>query len=626
MSPRSVPTVAEESRPALIDQIARIKALLATSGKPTQPVTEAPSTLMHLAKKLGLSAFECDVLMLTAAVELDAEAAALVADRNGGDSRPSFALALAVLPDPHWDALTPERPLRRWGLVELGVGAHLTSRPLSVDEHILHHLTGLADATILLDGLARTPYAVTLLTESQGEIAEELVATSASVGGPILIRLEGADTDARRAVAHRVAQLMGRELLEVCDGVLPEHTLSKVATVLDREAMLGDRVLLTDHPGLLGLLECPIVVSTADAEQGVPDQRRSVLTRSCPLPDVAEQLTVWANVIPSPSEAVQDAINQIAHHYRLSARAVQTIAAEWSAAPTDHDESAADLRRLARERSRVGLGSLAERIETRATSEDLVLPPGQKAMLDEIARHLRFRGQVYDDWGFAEKSARGLGITALFAGESGTGKTMAAETIARTLDLDLFRVDLAQVVSKYIGETEKQLARLFDRAESSGAVLLFDEADALFGKRTEVRDSHDRYANLEVSYLLARMESYRGLAILTTNLRSNVDSAFTRRLRFVIQFPFPDEASRAEIWRRTLPDRAPTEGLDFNALARLQVPGGSIRSIAVAAAFAAADDQSPIRPEHILHAATIEYAKAERSLTSTEVAALAGRP
>ncbi len=186
-------------------------------------------------------------------------------------------------------------------------------------------------------------------------------------------------------------------------------------------------------------------------------------------------------------------------------------------------------------------------------------------------------------------------------------------------------------MSKYIGETEKNLAILFDKAEASGAVLLFDEADALFGKRTEVRDSHDRYANLEISYLLARMESYRGLAILTSNLRSNVDQAFLRRLRFVIQFPFPDEVSRAEIWRRTLPDRAPREDLDFEALARLQVSGGSIRSIAVAAAFAAAAAGSPIRPEHILHAATIEYAKAERSLTATEVAALdsnrgGGRP
>jgi vesicle-fusing ATPase len=194
--------------------------------------------------------------------------------------------------------------------------------------------------------------------------------------------------------------------------------------------------------------------------------------------------------------------------------------------------------------------------------------------------------------------------------------------LAGELGLDLYRIDISATVSKYIGETEKNLRRLFDAAEASGAVLLFDEADALFGKRGEVKDGHDRYANLEVAYLLQRMESYRGLAILTTNLRSNVDRAFLRRLRFVVQFPFPDAEQRAEIWRRTLPAAAPTERLDPDALARLTVAGGSIRSIALSAAFAAAEEGTAVGPAHVLHAAQVDYAKAERALTDSETEGL----
>jgi SpoVK/Ycf46/Vps4 family AAA+-type ATPase len=232
---------------------------------------------------------------------------------------------------------------------------------------------------------------------------------------------------------------------------------------------------------------------------------------------------------------------------------------------------------------------------------------------------VRQRARVYETWGFAQKSNRGLGISALFAGASGTGKTLAAEVLANELNLDLYRIDLSQVVSKYIGETEKNLRRVFDAAESGGAVLLFDEADALFGKRSEVKDSHDRYANIEVSYLLQRMEAYRGLAILTTNMKSALDSAFLRRIRFIVNFPFPDAGQRAEIWRRIFPPATPTDGLDAARLARLNVAGGNIRNIALNAAFLAADAREPVRMQHLLRAAKIEYAKLEKTLSTGEV-------
>ena len=223
---------------------------------------------------------------------------------------------------------------------------------------------------------------------------------------------------------------------------------------------------------------------------------------------------------------------------------------------------------------------------------------------------------MYEDWGFGHGQARGLGIAALFAGESGTGKTMAAEAIAHAARLDLYRIDLSSVVSKYIGETEKNLARLFDAAEASGAILLFDEADALFGKRSDVKDSHDRYANIEVAYLLQRIESYRGLAILTTNMKNALDRAFLRRLRFIVQFPFPDAQAREQIWQRQFPRHAPLGRIDFPALARLQLTGGSIRSVAIQAAFRAADAGRAIDHGLVIEAAQVEHAKLERTMSA----------
>jgi SpoVK/Ycf46/Vps4 family AAA+-type ATPase len=273
-----------------------------------------------------------------------------------------------------------------------------------------------------------------------------------------------------------------------------------------------------------------------------------------------------------------------------------------------------------RSQARQRLDDLAQRLETQASWEDLVLPEAQGLVLRDISAHVRQRLKVYETWGFGKQGSRGLGISALFAGTSGTGKTMAAEVIAKELRLDLYRIDLSTVVSKYIGETEKNLRRIFDAAEEGGAILLFDEADAIFGKRSDVKDSHDRYANIEVSYLLQRMESYRGLAVLTTNLKSAIDTAFMRRIRFVVQFPFPDLEQRSEIWRRSFPKIAPTQNLDFTKLGQLHIAGGNIRNTALNAAFIAADANEAIQMKHILHAAQSEYSKLEKQLTESETA------
>jgi SpoVK/Ycf46/Vps4 family AAA+-type ATPase len=301
----------------------------------------------------------------------------------------------------------------------------------------------------------------------------------------------------------------------------------------------------------------------------------------------------------------------LATQFDLSAANIRAAAAQ-AASPEDLWDSC-------RSQARPRLDDLAQRIETRAGWSELVLPTPQMATLREISAHVRRRAQVYETWGFAEKCMRGLGISALFAGASGTGKTLAAEVLANELRLDLYKIDLSHVVSKYIGETEKNLRRVFDAAEEGGAILLFDEADALFGKRSEVKDSRDRYANIEVSYLLQRMEAYRGLAILTTNMKDAIDPAFLRRIRFLVQFPFPDMAERIEIWRRMFPERTPVDGLDVSRLAKLHVAGGNIRNIALNAAFLAADSGEPVRMSHVLRAARTEYAKIEKPLTPAEI-------
>jgi SpoVK/Ycf46/Vps4 family AAA+-type ATPase len=244
-----------------------------------------------------------------------------------------------------------------------------------------------------------------------------------------------------------------------------------------------------------------------------------------------------------------------------------------------------------------------------------------RAQLYDLANQVQQRWKVYEAWGFGAQLGRGRGITALFAGASGTGKTMAAEIIAAQLGLDLYRIDLAGVVSKYIGETEKNLRRVFDAAERSGSILFFDEADALFGTRTEVRDSHDRYANVEINYLLQRMEDYRGLAILATNRRAALDGAFLRRLRFVIDFPFPVASDRRRIWERVFPAQAETDGVEYASLSRLELTGGNIRSIAVNAAFLAASERTPIGMPHLMRAAAREYTKLAKPISAAEFGA-----
>jgi hypothetical protein len=407
--------------------------------------------------------------------------------------------------------------------------------------------------------------------------------------------------------------------------------LDLLVRLWERDARLGATALLIDctrfdggEPArehavdrLLEVCAAPLLVAGASGRQ---PRGRPVAVFDVPPSSAVEQRGVWTAALGELADGLNGTVDRLVSQFSLSPAQIRDSCAQAQAGQmADGGDAAAALWEACRGQAQFSGGDLAVRVEAVAGWDDLVLPEAQARVLREIALQVTSRFRVYETWGFGRASSRGLGITALFSGPSGTGKTMAAEVLARHLRLDLCRIDLSQVVSKYIGETEKNLGRVFDGAEPGGAVLLFDEADALFGKRSEVRDSHDRYANIEVSYLLQRMEAYRGLAILTTNLREALDPAFERRLRFLVSFPFPDEGARAEIWRRAFPPAAPTEGLDIGRLARLDATGGSIRNIALGAAFRAAADDRPVRMADLAEAARSEYAKLHRPLTEAEI-------
>jgi vesicle-fusing ATPase len=635
--PAREPTAAELEQGPLVAEVERVRVLLEAyrDGTPSSPRAVRDENgfepaVDRVARTFGLSAFERSLLLLAAAVELDGNVAALAAAvQHGTDPRPTFGLALAALPGAHWDALAPGSPLRRWHLLELAPGPTLGSSPLRVDERILHYLTGIDSPDARLDGVVVAGARHIPLAPSQRRLARDLARTVAVAGPRVAITIDGDDGDALAGVARELAAALGLTALVVRSAALPAAgpELARLARLADREALLLDGLPVVEAgdgseaavSSFLDALEAPVVAVVGERVPRTPG--RVSLHREVGLPEPNEARALWAAALGEPrARALARPVEEVAQHFRLGAAAVDAVARELAA--TGGDDPAGTLRRLCRERARVGLEGLAHRIDGIATWDDLVLPDGHMELLHEIVRHVRHRTQVYERWDFGARTARGLGVTALFAGESGTGKTLAAEVLAGELGLDLYRIDLAATVSKYIGETEKNLRRLFEAAEASGAVLLFDEADALFGKRGEVKDGHDRYANLEVAYLLQRMESYRGLAILTTNLRSNVDRAFTRRLRFVVQFPFPEPEQRAEIWRRTFPAAAPLDGVEPERIARLAVSGSSIRSIALSAAVAAAEEGAAIGPVHLLHAARVEYAKADRTLTDAELEVL----
>jgi hypothetical protein len=598
---------------------------------------EPPPALETLCAMFGLSTFERDVLLLCAGVELDSAFAACcaAAQDDAGRASPTFGLALAVLPDAHWSALNPASPLRRWRLIEVGSGEALTTSPLRISERVLHYLAGVQHLDESLEGFLAPVRLPTELPPSQHALAQritDLWSGADETSSLPVIQLCGSEGSGKETVAAAACAALGLGLYAMRAEDVPSSPAEREALsrLWEREAVLSRSVLLVDCDRMEGAELARAPVPFVEGAQGmvfvtaldpVRLPRRRLVRLDVRGPSPAEQRSLWQSVLGPSAAELNGKLGEITTQFSLGPQDIRAAGAEALDALSRRSgtELGTILWEACRSQARTHLDDLAGRIEPAAAWEDLILPDPQKNALREIVANVRQRARVYDAWGFAGKGARGLGISALFAGASGTGKTMAAEVLAGELRLDLYRIDLSQVVSKYIGETEKKLRRVFDAAEEGGAVLLFDEADALFGKRSEVKDSHDRYANIEVSYLLQRMESYRGLAILTTNMKGELDPAFLRRLRFVVRFPFPDAYQRARIWERIFPADTPTEGLDVDKLAKLNVAGGNIRNIALQSAFLAADEGVPVRMAHLMRAAYTEYAKLEKPLTDAEI-------
>jgi hypothetical protein len=595
--------------------------------------------LHRLARDCELDDLDVDLLVVALAPDVDHRFERLYGYLHDDVTRRRASIGLALeLAGLHpadvaaRDRFGPQGPLVEAGLVAVDDGDRpFLTRALRVPDRVAGHLLGgeIPDPSVV--GLLVEP--VPLLVEDDGGLGRVLAPDRD--GDPLLVYVVEEAGASGRSYAAAVLAAAGRPALvadlERLEREPPVAGLIVTARTLAREARLTGSVLVAgpvDHlaergPELVRVLAelgVPLVLTgRRHWEPAWSRQVPVVVTARAPLDE--ERARVWRAFLDgrvAPGLDPADATTQ----FRLTPEQVADAAttavnqARLTGLPVDGP----GLRRGARSRNGAGLERKARRIEPSVGWDDLVLPPPSLEGLQDLALRVRHRDQVLSDWAMRPGGGRGRGVTALFAGDSGTGKTMSAEVISGHLGLDLYVIDLATVVDKYVGETEKNLERVFTEADGVNGVLLFDEADAIFGKRSEVRDAHDRYANIETAYLLQRMETFDGLAILTTNLRANLDDAFTRRLDAIVDFPLPDEEHRRVLWERCLGDALPRDDdvdLDFCAR-QFELAGGHIRSIALTAAYLAAGRGAPVRMADLMAATQREYRKLGRLVVRAE--------
>jgi SpoVK/Ycf46/Vps4 family AAA+-type ATPase len=470
-----------------------------------------------------------------------------------------------------------------------------------------------------------------------GEAVERL---SHVIQGGTIVSCWGSDLARQEAAGRLIAARERRPLLQVTMETAAQEDLSAIRLIrlVQRDArLLGAIPFITGWDVCLGKNGAPptdlvdelclhpgtvIVSGTKPWQPRGVDRMRNIVSLEFSIPVYSHRLATWQGYLGEDSNEGELDVVSVAGQFVLTASQTRDAiaSARDRASQRGTPLETEDLFAAARLHSSPRLAGLARKINPRFGWEDIVLPVDRITQLREIVNTVRMRPQVLEEWGVGKKLASSSGVTVLFAGEPGTGKTMAAEIIARELGLDLYKIDLSSVVSKYIGETEKNLERIFDEAESSNAILFFDEADALFGKRSEVKDAHDRYANIEISYLLQRMEAYDGVTILATNLRANLDEAFTRRLQFAVDFPFPEENDRLRIWSALFPASVPKDKeIDFSLLAqRFKMAGGNIRNVIVSAAYLAASDGKQVTMSHLMHGTRRELQKMGRLIDETD--------
>ncbi|MFI6151198.1 AAA family ATPase [Kitasatospora sp. NPDC051170] len=634
--------------PEAVERILASDAAVRTAGAAAGATSAAPpppgTRLARLADAFGLLPVDLDLLTVALAPDLDRRFEQLYGYLNDDLTRrrPTIGLALALCALPSAGAgrfrLSARSPLVAGGLLEVADPERpLLSRELRVPDRVAAHLLGDDEPDAALAGIAHraTPAGAenglpalsgfTYLLDRSGHAAPRALAALAADGPPPLA-VDAAALGALTAHGHRdLVRALAREARLTGAGVvlgpldrLDPQRPERAALVRD----LCDR--LDGHPLIL---HGPQTWDPAWAHH-------SPVTLTLPPPDTRERARQWALALAhalaaagaaagtAPDEERTNELTEAVAAHRLdreqleraASLAVRTAAAEGRALRPD------DLRAAVRAQNAAGLARLARRIEPGVGWDDLVLPAPTAGRLRELVLRARHRDQVLGSWRMRPGGGRGHGVIALFAGESGTGKTMSAEVVAAELGMELYVVDLSTVVDKYVGETEKNLERVFTEAAQVNAVLLFDEADALFGKRSQVKDAHDRHANVETAYLLQRLESFDGIAVLTTNLRANLDEAFTRRIDVIAEFPLPDETQRRLLWDRCLGPHLPRkDDLDLDFCARaFELSGGSIRACAVSAAYLAAGTGAPLGMAQLVAAIVGEYRKLGRLVLESE--------
>ncbi len=638
---------------AFADEFARAEAQAQTLTKQAQRQKQ-PLRLRHLAEAFGLDRFDLDVFLVCMATTLDLRYERLYGylQDDVTRKRPSINLILDLLSDGglsrlnHWAHFGPDAPLFKSRLLERIADSHkpsLLTQTLYPSEAVVTWLMGhyqppaeLGEHATLAtsDNDTLTPLADILLPPPPAPRSTPPASSAIHV-------FTGPDTLAQEVAAQRLASQSKQPLLSVnlAEAVREDRTALRVIRLAARDARLTGALLFLQgwdscfqdgapppdvlaeactHPGPI------ILAGRAEWQARGLARDRGLQVQTFPIPSYAQRKALWQYFLlhtPAPTHLADAPIaagelNPLAGQFNLNSGQIRdaVMAARDAAALQGEDVTPALLFAAARAHSNPNLAALARKIVPRYGWDDIILPEDQRAILRELIATVRGRPIVLEEWGVGRKLAASAGVTVLFAGPPGTGKTMSAEIIASELGLDLYKIDLSTMVSKYIGETEKNLERVFKEAETSNAILFFDEADAVFGKRSEVKDAHDRYANIEISYLLQRMEAYDGVTILATNLRANMDEAFKRRLQFVIDFPFPDEADRLRIWQTLFPVEVPrADDVDLAKMAKqYKLAGGSIRNIIVSAAYLAASNGGKVTMEHLLHGTRREMQKMGR--------------
>jgi AAA+ superfamily predicted ATPase len=626
---------------------------------------EEDSRWARLRRAAGLTALDAGILLVALAPEVDLKYERLYAYLQDDVTRrrPTVDLALGLL-CPAWEAraagrarLSASAPLLRHRLLRLGDdGAQrdppLLSRTLRPETRVVDFLLGSDELDAALLGIcsAINPAArldEVLLPAPLKDALAAVARDAAEGGGTVLVHLRGGYGTGKRTTAEALCGAAGIPLVTVdVARLLAGDGAAELVGAAAREGLLRGAALLWEGWDLLmgderAALRAAVLREAqgrgptflAGEEAWEPaDAPPGQAFHSVPLerPAYGERVRLWRALLNGDGSATDIDVEGLAGRFRFSGGQIRDAAATARSLARVRDPAGGrvsmdDLQAASRLQSTPRLASLARKVTPRHGWDDIVLPPDRTRQLREIVTSMRHRARVYHEWGFDAKLALGKGLNVLFTGPPGTGKTLAAGIIAGALELDLYQIDLSTMVSKYIGETEKNLARVFAEAEASNAILFFDEADALFGRRSEVRDSHDRYANLEVAYLLQRMEAYEGVVILATNFRRNMDEAFVRRMHHAVDFPLPGERERLRIWQQVFPAATPLDpGLALDRVARrLEVSGGSIRNIALAAAFLAADDGGVVGMEHLAYAARRELQKMGKVMSERELEDLA---